>query len=74
VAFQRDLYEPGVGNVAAPVIIRRRATAAVSVQFDMESGCSNELIDAVKVTAKRIAAATTAMLDSGHSNWFPFEL
>jgi DNA-binding IclR family transcriptional regulator len=74
IAFQRGFYEPGLGNVAAPVMIRRRAMAAVSVQFDLEFGCSNELIDAVKLTAKRIATVTVAMLDSGHSNWFPFEV
>jgi DNA-binding IclR family transcriptional regulator len=74
IGFQRGFYEPGLGNVAAPVIIRRRAMASVSVQFDMKSGCSNELIDAVTLTAKRIATVTAAMLDSGHSNWFPFEI
>jgi DNA-binding IclR family transcriptional regulator len=72
-AFQRGFYEARLGNIAAPVIIRRRAMAAVSAQFDMESGCSQELIEAVKLTATRIAKVTSAMLDSGHSNWFPFE-
>lgn len=74
VAFQRGYYDAGLGNVAAPVVIRRRAMAAVSAQFDLETGCSNELIDAVKLTAKRIATVTVAMLDSGHSNWFPYDV
>lgn len=74
VAFQRGFDDPGPGNLAAPVIIRRRAMAAVSAQFDMERGCSQKLIEAVKLTARRIAVVTAAMLDSGHSSWFPFEL
>lgn len=74
MAFQRGFHDPGLGNVAAPVIILRRAMAAVSAQFDMESGCSQKLIEAVKLTARRIAVVTVPMFDSGHSSWFPFEL
>lgn len=73
VAYQCGVYHPALGNVAAPIMIRRQPMGAVSAQFALADGCSAELVNAVKVTAARISKDTTEMLDRGHRDWFPFD-
>ena len=48
--------------------------AAVSAQFDLESGMQPGTDRGREVDGQEDSKVTAEMLDSGHSNWFPFEI
>src|SRR5690625_1242794 len=70
-AVQRDEVVVGLGNIAMPVMVKQFPIAAVAVQFPASSEVSSDLINALKVTAQRIAVETRAMLADGRGELFP---
>ncbi|AII08479.1 IclR family transcriptional regulator [Rhodococcus wratislaviensis] len=73
VAVQKDGVVLGLGNIAAPVLIKGRPMGAVAVQFDSSKQVSESVINAVKLTAHRICSDTTQMLAQGRGDLFPFD-
>ncbi|MFD9665013.1 IclR family transcriptional regulator [Rhodococcus sp. NPDC059968] len=73
VAVQKDGVVLGLGNIAAPVLIKGRPMGAVAVQFDSAKEVSESVINAVKLTAHRICRDTTQMLAQGRADLFPFD-
>ncbi|KXX55992.1 IclR family transcriptional regulator [Rhodococcus sp. LB1] len=72
-AVQKDGVILGLGNIAAPVLIKGRPMGAVAVQFDSSEQVSESVINAVKLTAHRISRDTTQMLSQGRADLFPFD-
>lgn len=73
VAVQKDEVIPGLGNVAAPILIRGRPMGAVAVQFDSATEVPARVVDAVRLTAHRIAGDTARLLAQGRDELFPFD-
>lgn len=72
VALARGESHPQVTCVAAPVLIRGRAVAAVSVSTSAhDAQVSRALRDAVRMTAVRISRDNQKVLADGHEIWFP---
>ncbi len=71
--MQKDGVVLGLGNIAAPVLIKGRPMGAVAVQFDSAKEVSESVINAVKLTAHRICRDTTQMLAQGRADLFPFD-
>jgi DNA-binding IclR family transcriptional regulator len=58
--------------VAAPILIKGRAVAALSVSTTAkDTAIDRALIDAVRVTADRISRDNQRILAQGHEDWFP---
>ena len=58
--------------VAAPILIKGRAVAAISVSTTAKDfTVDRALIDAVRVTADRISRDNQRILSQGHEIWFP---
>ncbi|MBK0870795.1 IclR family transcriptional regulator [Saccharopolyspora sp. HNM0986] len=74
-AGARGESHPDVCCLAAPVLIRGRAVGALSVSSTAgERNSDRALIDAVRVTADRIATDNAKVLADGHEDWFPGRL
>lgn len=71
VAFQKDEVTIGMGSIGAPIMIKGRPMGAVAVQFNTSEGFQESIVNAVKLTAHRIAEETRALLAEGHGDWFP---
>lgn len=72
VAIARGESHPDVTCVAAPILIRGRAVSAISVSTTAkEAAVDRALIDAVSVTAHRIAHDNERVLAQGNDSWFP---
>lgn len=71
-ALARGESNPDVTCLASPVLIRGRAVGAISVSTAARAArVDRTLIDAVRVTADRIATDNRKVLADGHENWFP---
>lgn len=71
-ALARGESHPDVTCLASPVLIRGRAVGAVSVSTAVRPPKTDRaLVDAVRVTADRIATDNQKVLSDGHENWFP---
>lgn len=72
VAFARGESHPDVTCVAAPILIRGRAVGAISVSTTTKDpAVDRALVDAVSVTADRIARDNQRVLAEGNEIWFP---
>lgn len=72
VATARGESHPDVTCVAAPILIRGRAVGAISVSLTaQEQEADRTLVDAVSVTADRIARDNQRVLAEGNEIWFP---
>jgi DNA-binding IclR family transcriptional regulator len=71
-ALQRNEVHEGLGNVAAPILIKGRPMGAVAVQFDSAELPSDSLVSAVKLTARRVTHDTIGLLN-GRRELFPYE-
>lgn len=71
-AVQKDEVLLGMGNIAAPILIKGRPMAAVAVQFASSKPVLEATVDAVKLTAQRITRDTVELLAS-HNELFPYD-
>jgi DNA-binding IclR family transcriptional regulator len=72
VSIARAESHPEVTCVAAPILIKGRAVAAISVSAAAaDVAVDRALVDAVRVTADRIGRDNQRVLAQGHENWFP---
>jgi DNA-binding IclR family transcriptional regulator len=72
VAFARGESHPDVTCVAAPILIRGRAVGAISLSTTVKDATVDRaLVDAVSVTADRIARDNQRVLADGNEIWFP---
>ena len=69
---QKDEVVLGLGNIAAPILIKGRPMGAVALQFDSSKPVSEPLVNAVKLTAHRITRDTLDLLANGRQDLFPF--
>ena len=70
---QRDEVVLGLGNIAAPILIKGRPMGAIALQFDSSQPVTESLVNAVKVTAHRITRDTVELLAGGRQELFPFD-
>ena len=70
---QKDEVVLGLGNIAAPILIKGRPMGAVALQFDSSQPVTESLVNAVKVTAHRITRDTVELLANGRQELFPFD-
>lgn len=72
IAFARGEFHPEVTCVAAPVLIKGRAVAALSVSTTRhDAAVDRVLADAVSAAADRISRDNQRVLAAGNEIWFP---
>ncbi|MEZ2389132.1 IclR family transcriptional regulator [bacterium RCC_150] len=71
-ASQRDEVVMGLGNIAAPILIKGRPMGAVALQMDSFKPMTDQLVNAVKVTAHRITRDAVGLLSHGREELFPY--
>lgn len=70
-AVQRSEITEGVGNVAVPILVKQKPVGAIAVQIPETTEVSERLVNALKVTARRIAVELRAVLADGRGELFP---
>jgi DNA-binding IclR family transcriptional regulator len=73
LAHERDEAQIGWSCVAAPIVVKNHAVAAISLQYPTRTPIERKVEDAVRVTATRIGREFTDVLrDSSRERYFPY--